>query len=158
MTSLGRTRSRLCDSKAELGPEGPPGRKQAWRKAVTAQGHRARMETKVSKFYPPKQATPLRSGVKRERLPPCRASKTAFPAFLQRSGGRTASGKCHPPTSARFLHLLLSLSTCHSLIPVQQAWGFLEQSKTQGQVVPQQRHQRSCRRMHCHEAHTKPSK
>ena len=143
--------SYLCYSKAELDLEGPPGRKEAQRKAVTAQGHRAGRETKVSKLYP-QTASPLRSGIKHERILPSRASQTALPpSSYKKVGAEMQVG------NAILLPQIIP-STCHSLNPVQQAWGFLEQSKTQGQVVPQQRHQCSCPRTHCHEACTKPSK
>lgn len=112
-------------------------------------------KTKVSKFYP-------------NTFPILVLSVTAF--FLSRPPNQHSPPSCKegagqnrkwemPSSSLRSFPLPPPLvSTCHTLNSVQQACGFLEQSKTQGQVVPQQRHQCFCPRMHCHEPCTKPSK
>lgn len=85
---------------------------------------------------------------------------SACPEFCfhlpRRGSGRTVGRQCSLfPQLLPFSPPLPS--TCCGLNPVQQAWGFLEHSKTQGQVVPQWRHQRSWPRVYCHEACTNAS-
>ena len=158
--SLGRDPGgTFATAKVELDLEGPRGGagRPPQREAATRDtgGPRAGAKTKVSKFSL-QTCSPLRSGIKCEHLLPPRASKTAAPSpalLPTKRGHRAASGKCHPPPSA-------SSSCCHLPLPKPgpAGLGLLEQSETQGQVAPQQSHQRRSRRRRCHEACAKPSK
>ena len=80
-------------------------------------------------------------------VPPKQSPPTP-PSFLQRGvQSRAASGKRQPPPTA-------STSCCHLPLPESgpAGLGLLEQSETQGQVVPQQSHQCCSHRRRCHEA------
>lgn len=139
---------------AERGKERGGG-EQAQRRQWTARGHRAGAKTKVSKSYlKPLPILVLSVTAFLLSMPPNQHS----PPSCKEGAGQNRQWEM-PSSSLRSFPLPPPLvSTCHTLNSVQQAWGFLEQSETQGQVVPQQRQPCFCPRMHCHEPCTKPSK
>lgn len=86
-------------------------------------------------------------------LPPKQRPQPCPPSYKEGAQSRAASGKRQPPPSA-------SSSCCHLPLPEPgpAGLGLLEQSETQGQVVPQQSHQCCSHRRRCHEACAKASK
>lgn len=146
-----RTRSHLSYSKAKLGLEWHGEGKEAQRRLGLPKV--TELESKLRSINSTPTPSLLRSCFKCECLLPFHASKTHFPAFLQRGGGELQVRNA----SDCSLCLLLLWSTCHPLNSFQQAWGFLEQSNPRPggasaeAPVP-------LPRMHCHEACTKPSK